>query len=263
MVKAGEESGTLDIVLKNLSEFLEREKELKDKVTSSLIYPLFMISVSFILIFFVFVFVFPRITTIFQEQKLSLPLITKIFIAISSMLFNYWYVLIIVVVLLFFILRLVYRKKRSEISRFLFEMPLHVLRNLYITRFARILSLLLGGGVPIVKALEYVKDVSGNIYLSSEIERVKDEVKEGNKVSDVATFLPPLYLQMIMTGERTGDLVGSLYKISDMAEREFKKSVDSFLKMLEPAIILTMGVAVGFMVLSILLPIFQMNQVIR
>lgn len=263
MVRAGEESGTLDMVLKNLSEFLEKEKELKDKVTSSLIYPAFMIFVSFILIFFVFVFVFPRITTIFQEQKIPLPLITRIFMAISSLLFNYWYVLIVILITIFFLGRFFYRKKAVQISRFLYEMPVRALRNLYITRLSRTLSLLLGGGVPIVKALEYAKDVSGNHYLSSELERIKDDVKEGKRISDVATFLPPLYLQMVMTGERTGDIVGALYKISEMAEREFKKSVDSFLKMLEPTIILTMGMVVGFMVISILLPIFQMNQVIR
>jgi len=263
MVRAGEESGTLDLVLKNLSEFLEKEKELRDKVTSSLIYPAFMISVSFILIFFVFVFVFPRITTIFQEQKIPLPMITKLFMGISSLLFNYWYVLILFFVAAFFGIKLLYSKKRREVSKFLYEMPFRGLRNLYISRLSRTLSLLLGGGVPIVKALDYAKDASGNQYLSSELERIIDDIKEGKKVSDVATFLPPLYLQMVMTGERTGDLVGALYKVSEMSEKEFKKSVDGFLKVLEPSIILIMGVVVGFMVISILLPIFQMNQVIR
>lgn len=263
MVRAGEESGTLEVVLKNLSTFLEKERELKDKVISSLIYPSFMIGVSFILIFFVFVFVFPRITAIFQEQKLSLPILTKIFIALSSFLFNYWYVLILIALFLFFLLPYLYRKKALWINKVLFNMPSRLLRNLYITRFSRTLSLLLSGGVPIVKALEYAKDVSGNLYLASEIERVKEEVKEGKRFADLVTFLPPLYLQMVITGERTGDLSGALFKISEMAEREFRKSIDNFLKLLEPAIILTMGVFVAFMVLSILLPIFQMNQLIR
>ncbi len=101
------------------------------------------------------------------------------------------------------------------------------------------------------------------MYLANELERLKGEVKEGKRISDVASFFPPLYLQMLITGERTGDLAGALFKISEMAEREFKKSVDSFLKVLEPSIILVMGLVVGFMVISILLPIFQMNQVIR
>lgn len=263
MVRAGEESGTLEVVLKNLSQFLEKERELKDKVTSSLIYPMFMIFVSFILIFFVFVFVFPKITTIFKEQKVALPLITKVFIGISSVFYNYWYILIIAIPFFFFLGRIFYKKKKLLINKFLYEMPLRVFRDLYISRFSRILSLLLGGGVPIVKALEYSRDVSGSAYLSSELVRIKDDIKEGKKFSDVATFFPPLYLQMVLTGERTGDIVGALYKISEMSEREFKKSVDSFLKILEPAIILVMGVVVGFMVISILLPIFQMNQVIK
>lgn len=263
MVRAGEESGALDKVLKNLSDFLEKEKELKDKVTTSLIYPTFMIGVSFIIIFFVFVFVFPRVTTIFVEQKIPLPLITKFFIALSTFLFSYWYILIITLTFLFLALKQLYNKKKVEISKLLYESPIKLLRNLYISRLARILSLLLSGGVPIIKALEYSQNVSGNLYLASQIESMKKDIKEGKKLSDVATFLPSLYLQMIMTGEKTGNMAEALMMISEMAEREFRKAVDSFLKLLEPSIILIMGIVVGIMVVSILLPIFQMNQVIR
>jgi general secretion pathway protein F len=263
MVKAGEESGTLDSVLNNLSDFLEKEKELKDRVKSAMIYPAFMITVSAILIFFVFVFVFPRITSIFIEQKIPLPFITKIMIGISSFLQGYWYIAAALFVGSFFAARSLYRKKRLEFYRFLFDSPVKALRNIYISRFCRVLGLLLGGGVPVIKALDYSKTVTGNDYLASEIEKIKNDVREGRKISDVALFLPPTYLQMIMTGERIGDLTGALTKISAMAEREFRKSVDNFLRFLEPSIILIMGVVVGFMVISILLPIFQMNQIIK
>ena len=99
--------------------------------------------------------------------------------------------------------------------------------------------------------------------MQSEIDRIKDEVKEGKKLSDLALFLPPTYLQLVITGEKTGGLEGSLERIADMAERDFRKSVDNFLRVLEPSIILVMGAVVGFMVISILLPIFQMNQIIK
>jgi type II secretory pathway component PulF len=263
MVRAGEESGKLDTVLASLAEFLEREKELKDKVRSALIYPAFMVTVSLLMIFFIFVFVFPKVTGIFMDQKIPLPLITRIFMGLSNFLYGYWYLLIIFLAAAFFSGRAYYRKKTMYLSEKLFYSPIRAFRNLYISRFCRVLGLLLSGGVSIIKALEYSRDVSGSRYLASEIDRIKNEVKEGKKLSDLALFLLPTHLQLVITGERTGGLEGSLERIADMAERDFRKSVDNFLRVLEPSIILVMGAVVGFMVISILLPIFQMNQIIK
>ncbi len=263
MVRAGEESGRLDTVLASLAGFLEREKELKDRVRSAMIYPAFMIAVSMMMIFFVFVFVFPRVTGIFMEQNIPLPLITRIFVGLSNILYGQWYLLIILPAAAFFSGRACYRKKRMQLSKKLFYSPLKLFRNLYISRFCRVLGLLLSGGVSIVKALEYSRDVSGSGYLSSEIERISGEVREGRKLSDIALFLPPTYIQLVITGEKTGGLENSLEKIAEMAERDFRKSVNNFLRALEPSIILVMGLIVGFMVISILLPIFQMNQIIK
>jgi type II secretory pathway component PulF len=263
MVRAGEESGKLDTVLASLAGFLEREKELKDKVRSALIYPAFMVTVSLLMIFFIFVFVFPKVTGIFMDRKIPLPVITRVFMGLSNFLYGYWYLLIIFAAAAFFSGRAYYRKKTMYLSEKLFYSPLRSFRNLYISRFCRVLGLLLSGGVSIIKALEYSKDVSGSRYLASEIDRIKNAVKEGKKLSDLALFLPPTYLQLVITGEKTGGLEGPLERIADMAERDFRKSVDNFLRVLEPSIILVMGVVVGFMVISILLPIFQMNQIIK
>lgn len=263
MVRAGEESGRLDTVLASLAGFLEREKELKDKVRSALIYPVFMVTVSLLMIFFVFVFVFPKVTGIFMDQKIPLPLITRIFIGLSKFLYGYWYLLIIFMAAAYFSGRAYYRQKTMYLSKKLFHSPVRFFRNLYISRFCRVLGLLLAGGVPIIKALSYSRDVSGSEYLASEIDRIGSEVKEGKKLSDLVLFLPPTYLQLVITGEKTGGLEGSLERIADMAERDFRKSVDNFLRVLEPSIILVMGAVVGFMVISILLPIFQMNQIIK
>lgn len=263
MVRAGEESGKLDMVLASLAGFLEREKDLKDRIRSAFIYPLFMVTVSLLLIFFVFVFVFPKVTGIFMGQKIPLPFITRIFMGLSGFLYSYWYLLIIAAGAGFIAGRAYYRKKTMHFSKKFFYSPFRLFRNLYISRFCRVLSLLLAGGVSIIKALEYSRDVSGSEYLASEIERIRDEVRKGRNLSDLALFLPPTYLQLVITGEKTGGLEGSLERIADMAERDFRKAVDNFLRVLEPSIILVMGVIVGFMVISILLPIFQMNQIIK
>ena len=263
MVRAGEESGRLDTVLASLSGFLEREKDLKDKVRSALIYPAFMVTVSLLMIFFIFVFVFPKVTGIFMDQKIPLPLITRLFIGLSRFLYGYWYLPLIAAAAAYFSGRAYYRRKALDLSKKLFFSPLRSFRDLYISRFCRVLGLLLAGGVPIIRAIEYSRDVSGSRYLASEADRIRDEVKEGRKLSDLALFLPPTYLQLVITGEKTGGLDAALERIADMAERDFKKSVDNFLRVLEPSIILAMGVIVGFMVISILLPIFQMNQIIK
>jgi len=263
MVRAGEESGKLDTVLASLAGFLDREKELKDKVKTALIYPAFMVTVSLLMIFFIFVFVFPKVTGIFIDQKIPLPLITRIFIGLSNFLYGYWHLLIIFAAAAFFSGRAYYRKKTMDFSKKLFYSPFRSFRDLFISRFCRVLGLLLSGGVSIIKALEYSRNVSGSEYLASEIDRIKNEVREGKKLSDLALFLPPTYLQLVITGERTGRLEEALERIANMAERDFRKSVDNFLRVLEPAIILIMGAVVGFMVISILLPIFQMNQIIK
>lgn len=263
MVRAGEESGTLDKVLSDLSSFLEKEKEVKDKVKSALIYPLFMIGVAIILLVFIFTFVFPKISSIFIEQKIPLPLITKVFISISHILHNFWHLISISLLIIFFVIRAYLKKKIIVFHKFLYFSSIKAMKDLYISRFSRILGLLLKGGVPIISALNFSKDVTGNFYISERIEKIKEEIKEGMRLSDVIDFLPPTYLQIIQTGEKTGSLSDAFLKLAHMADSDFKKSVDNFLKFLEPSIILFMGVIVGLMVISILLPIFEMNQIIR
>lgn len=263
MVRAGEEAGTLDRVLSDLSDFLEKEKEVKDKIKSALIYPSFMIGVSVILIVFIFSFVFPKISSIFIEQKIPLPLITRFFIGLSSILQKFWYIIVIVLVLLFFTMKTYLKRKRYNFHKFLYQSSLKAIKNLYISRFCRIFGLLLKGGVPIVSALIFSKDVTGNEYIGAQVEKIKEDIKEGKRLSDVIDFLPPTYLQIVQTGEKTGNLMDAFLKLADMAERDFRRATDNFLKILEPSIILFMGVFVGLMVISILMPIFQMNQVIR
>ncbi len=263
MVRAGEESGTLDKVLFDLSAFLEREKEIKDKIKSAMIYPAFMIAVSLILIVFIFSFVFPKITSIFLEQKVPLPFLTRLFISISAFLERFWYLLLIAFFLIFFSLKRFLIKKRYYFHKFLYQSSIRAIKSLYISRFCRIFGLLLKGGVPIVSALSFSRDVTGNAYISLEIEKAKEDIKEGKRLSEVINFLPPTYLQIIHTGEKTGNLYDSLIKLADMAERDFRKATENFLRILEPSIILFMGIFVGLMVISILMPIFQMNQVIR
>lgn len=263
MVRAGEESGTLDKVLSDLSEFLEKEKEIKDKVRSTLIYPSFMIGVSLILIVFIFTFVFPKISQIFIEQKIPLPLITRFFISLSEGIRNYWYAIFISFIVLFFLFRAYIKRKKLAFHKFLYYSTFKAVKDLYISRFCRIFGFLLKGGVPIISALNFSKDVTGNAYIAERIETIKENIKEGMRLSDVIDFLPVTYLQIIQTGEKTGSLADVLIKLADMAEKNFRKSVDNLLRILEPSIILFMGVVVGLMVISILLPIFEMNQIIR
>jgi len=263
MVRAGEESGTLDKVLSDLSAFLEKEKEVKDRVKSALIYPIFMIGVAIILIIFIFTFVFPKISQIFIEQKIPLPLITRFFISVSELLHKFWYLLIILVIMSFFIIKSYVKRKKLIFHKFIYFSTIKAIKDLYISRFCRIFGLLLKGGVPIISALNFSKDVTGNAYIAERVDKIKEDIKEGMRLSDVIDFLPPTYLQIIQTGEKTGSLSSSLLKLAEMAEKDFRKSVDNLLRVLEPSIILFMGIIVGLMVISILLPIFEMNQIIR
>lgn len=263
MVRASEESGTLDTVLTELSAYMEKERELRDRVTSALVYPAFMTGVSIIVIMFVVLFVFPRVTSIFADQKVAMPLVTRMLIAVSAAVRGYWYLMAGIIAGLAFAARKLYNRRRREFHRLLFDAPVGVFRNLALSRLCRALGLLLSGGVPVLKALDFAKDVAGNDYVTGETIRIMDRVREGRGISEVAEFMPPVYRQIIQTGEKSGTLATSLGKTAAMAERDFIKAVDMFLRVLEPTIILVMGVVVGSIVFSILLPLFQMNQLIR
>jgi len=263
MVAAGEASGNLDKVLSRMSGFLEAQENLKSKVRASMIYPFFMICVGFIVLSFLFAFVIPKITRIFKDTATALPFITVILITISDIFQRYWWLLIGLLLGGITGFKRMREKNRVFIDKLILRLPGNILQSLYYGRFARTLGFLLEGGLPVLRALELSAKSIGNQVLEMKVMEAGKHVAEGARLSASLEGFPPVLLQLISTGERSGQLIDILKNAADSYEEEFSRRVQKALSLLEPAMVLFMGLIVGLIVLAVLLPIFQLNQLVK
>lgn len=270
MVRAGESSGTLEIVLARLADFTEGQAQLRSKVKNALLYPVIMIVVAIGVLIIMFTVVVPKITKIFVNAKVQLPLMTRILISVSDFTRSYWWLMLIVQAI-FIVLLLRYIK--TEKGRFAWDslrlrLPVvgNISRLIAVSRFARTLSTLLSSGVPLLASLSIVRNVVSNVVFEKTIDVVKESVQEGE---DIATPLkrsgqfPPMVTHMVAIGERTGQLEQMLTRIAESYEQRVQVKVGTLTGLLEPMMILIMGGTVGFIVLAILTPILQMSQIVK
>jgi len=270
MVRAGEESGSLEIVLKRLADYLQNQLEMRSKIAATLAYPLLMLAVGTGVVFFLVTFVIPTVSGIFKEMDQALPLPTMLLLAVSGFFKSSWPILLIgVITLLFFLSR--YKKTtkgRHFFDRLKLRLPLigTQYRKVVMARFTRTLGTLLTNGVPIVTSFDIVKNIIDNTVISAEIERVRDEIHEGKEIAGPlgsSGIFPPVVVNMIAVGEKSGQLEEMLNRASRIMENELESSLKKLLSLLEPVMILVMAFIVGFIVISILLPIFEINQLIK
>ncbi|MGC2063581.1 MAG: type II secretion system F family protein [Thermodesulfovibrionales bacterium] len=263
MVAAGEQSGRIGIVLENLADFLEKQDAMRSKIRTALIYPLFMTAVGFVVLSFLFTFVLPKIVRIFENTKSALPLITRVLIAISTVFVNYWWALLMLAAALFFGFRKYRENHQQTLDRIKLKLPGNLLQSLYYGRFARTTGFLIDGGLPLLRALELSAKSLGNSVLQNRIVDAAKMVAEGSRLSTALAGFPPVLVQLIATGEKSGTLAEVLSRAADSYEAEFERRVQKALSLLEPMMILLMGVIVGAIVLAVLLPMFQLNQLIK
>lgn len=270
MVRAGEESGSLEIVLMRLADFLQVQLETQSRIMATLAYPVLMLIVGITVVFFLVTFVVPTVTGIFEEMNQALPLPTMILIGVSSFLEKAWVYIGLIIIALFLFFN---RYKRTPggkelIDRLKLKIPLlgNQYKKIIMARFTRTLGTLLSNGVPIVTSFDIVKNIIDNTVISTEIERARDDIKEGKEISKPLAssgIFPPVVVNMIAVGEKSGQLEEMLNRVSKIMETELDSSLKKLLSLLEPLMILFMGTIVAFIVISILLPIFEMNQLIK
>ncbi|MCM8784150.1 MAG: type II secretion system F family protein [Candidatus Omnitrophica bacterium] len=268
LVKAGEVGGMLDDVLLGLAEYLEKEEELKAKVRSALAYPILMACVGVATVFILMSFVIPRLAGMFKDLGQSLPLPTLMLIRMSDFLKDFWWLILSFLAFLYFVVQ---RRAHTPeggiiLDRLKLKIPLfgELIKKSEVARFCRTLSTLLKNGVPILGALDTVIPVIGNRVIKKEIEKMYNDVRDGISLSKTITkspYFPPLVSNMIAVGEEGGVLENSLMKVAESFEREVERVVKVITSLIEPALILVMGTVVGFIVISMLLPIFQLNLV--
>ena len=265
MIRAGETGGVLDIVLDKLNEFLESAKELKDSIVSAMVYPLILTVTGGISIIILLTFVIPRFSAIFKEIGGSLPLSTQIILTMSQALRSWWWVLFPVAVLVLAALKLYAGTEQGALRWD--ELKLRVLgdvvRKLETARFCRTLGTLLKSGVPFLQALGNAKDVIGNRIIAGSVESIARNVREGRGIAGPlmeSGVFPQLALSMIKVGEETGQLDAMLLKVAAAYEKALRDAVKRFMSLLEPAIILGMGIIIAFIVVSMLMAVFSILE---
>jgi general secretion pathway protein F len=267
MIRAGEAGGILEAVLRYLTEYMERSLALKEDLKSALIYPLILGGAAGVSLIVLFIYVIPRFALIFKDVGQALPLITKIVIDFSEFLTQYGWVLLLVLLggisAGLFYLRS--PEARTEWDRFCLRVWLlgELVKKFETARFARTLSALLRGGVPLLEALGTVQGVVGNRLLTHAIGQVQVRVREGKGMArplGESGLFPPLALNMIAVGEETGKLDTMLNEVAEHYDQEVKRTTKRLTSILEPALILGMGLVIGVVVISMLLAIFSMND---
>lgn len=267
MVRAGEASGALEAVLMRLAELLERHVRLRARVMSALAYPILMAFVSLGVIVFLMMVVVPKIVGTFARQKVELPAITKALLVTCDFIYDWWWAVLLVLAASYFTWRAWVRRPEGKLRWDRFKMSVPYVGDLYLkvvcTRFSRTLGSMLESGLTMLNALEVVKSVLQNRQAEQIMDDVKTQVRRGRNLSeplrDSAVF-PPMLVHMVELGQRSGELPAMLLKTADTYDEEVNMAVDALVSLLEPLIILVMGLFVGFLVIAMLLPILTISS---
>lgn len=270
MINSGEAGGILEQTLKRLADFLEKEEEFKNSIRAALTYPIFVFFVGVLTVIVLLGFVIPRLVTMFEDMGQILPLPTRILIGMSGFLRVYWWIILAIMAISVFLLRRFHRSPEGKVLWDSFKLKLAIWGQITlkseISRLMRTLSLLLSSGVTILSSLDISTLVVENQILKLDVQKFKKDISSGSSLSRClkgSKLFPDFVTSVVTVGEETGTLEKALMRIADDYERDVDSALKTLSRMLEPVIILVMGLIVGFIVLSMLLPIFQINLIVR
>lgn len=269
VIRAGEISGALEIVLSRLADFSEQEEKIRSDVVSALTYPALILAVGLITIYALLTFVVPKLTTMFEEMEQVLPLPTQMLISISGVFKTYWWLMLLSIAIIFFIIK---RPKSNEENlfwdRLKLKLPLigRIIQKSEMAHFVRTLSLLLESGVSMLVSLEAVSYTVTNTAIKAEVRKIAQEIKDGASLSSAlkdSVYFPIYASNIVSVGEEAGTLEKSLKRIAISYEQELTRIMRTLTTLLEPIMILAMGLVVAFIVAAMLLPIFEINLMAR
>lgn len=269
MVRSAETTGRLDEILIYLADQSEKDYDLRAKAKGAMIYPVFIICAFGLVGAGMMMFVLPQLSGIFEESGAELPITTKIFMGMSDFLLAYWWLIAIVIIGLFIGFRVLIRtdQGRRLVDLLKIRAPIvgSIFNHLYLSRFARSLSILLASGVPLTKSLDIVADVAGNTLYSDLTRQTIKKVEAGASITSVyatSKDVPLMLSQMMSVGEQSGQLDKILIKVADFYARELENSLANLTSLIEPVVMVVLGVAVGFLVSAIIMPMYNLSSAI-
>jgi type IV pilus assembly protein PilC len=270
MVRVAEATGNMGDVLNRIASFIDHEMTIKGRIKGALVYPALVLTVALAVLIVLFFFVMPTFKSIFSEMGAELPMITRIAMSFTDWLLHWWFA-IPLVVLAIFLFYYVYRRipsGRYQIDLLKLKLPLfgQLSQKMALSRFARTFSTLLGAGVPMLRALEIVRDVVGNSVFAAAVSALRESVRDGYKLSSLMAnygIFPSMVVQMVDTGEESGNLPDMVEQVAIFYDEEVDRSIKALLSLMEPVMIILLACVVGFIAFSIYLPLFKMATVIH
>jgi type IV pilus assembly protein PilC len=269
MTESGEMSGNLDNVMGRLSTHYEKESKIESKIKGAMIYPIVLSAVAIVVVIFMLIVVMPTFLTMFEGSGVPLPGPTRFLLGVSNGLINYWYIVLAVVIGAFFIIRAILNSEqgRYAFDQAKFNLPLvkGPMIKIVTSRFTRTLGSLTASGLPLIASLKMSARVSGNVVVEEKVMNMAQDVEKGESLGQAMrrhALFPPMVVSMTEIGEESGSLEEMLDKSADFYDRELEDAIDRLLKLLEPLLILVMAVVIGFIVIAMLLPMFDMIQTI-
>ena len=267
MVEAGEQSGNLEIVLLRLADFTEAQTKLKNQIKGAITYPVIMVIIGMLMFGIIFTVVIPKITKIFATMDKALPWSTQLCIWISDFLLNYWYAVIIgLFACYYFFMRYISSPKgKSWWHKVLLKLPIigELTTMINVSRFCSTLATLMGSGVPILTAMSIVKNIIANVHMAKAVDEAKVLIKEGGSMAaplKASGYYPTMVTHMITLGEKSGELEPMLKIVSDNYEDQVNNKLSGLTSVLEPIMMVGMGLAVGFIVFSVVIPMMELNS---
>ncbi|GAQ93887.1 type IV pilus assembly protein PilC [Thermodesulfovibrio aggregans] len=270
MVRAGEEGGMLDKVLQRMADYFEKMLKLRRKIIGAMIYPSLVIGIAVLVVAVIMIFVIPTFAKLFSEMGVDLPLPTRITIGLSNFMASSGIFIFLGIIGFFIFVKFLRAsaKGRKITDNILLRIPLLgvILLKSSLSRFSRTLGTLLGSGVPILNSMEISARASGNKVIEDIVLDMKEEITGGKSLTEVLKtkpeIFPPIFVQMVGVGESTGKTDEMLNKVADFYDEEVDNAVANLMSMLEPALIIFLGVTIGFIVVSLYLPIFKLGEVV-
>jgi general secretion pathway protein F len=268
MIEAGESSGTLSLVLLRLADLKEAQTRLRGKIITAATYPALMMLVAVTMMLGIFTFVIPKLAKVFESMNKPMPPITKFMISFSDLLVSYWYVFVIagIVFAIFFKRWVSTTRGRESWDTFVLKTPIFgpLIRMVAMTRFASTMSTLLGSGVPILTAMAITRNLVSNVPIARAIANARENITEGQSITEPlrkSGEFPPMMIHMIAIGEKTGELPGMLTNVAETYEEQVNGKVEAMTSLLEPMMIIIMGLMVGGIVMSVFLPLMDLSNV--
>jgi len=268
MVEAGESSGTLGLVLLRLADLKEAQMRLRSKIISGMTYPVLMVIIAFFLIVGIFIFVIPKLAEVFESMNKALPLSTQILILISDTFKEYWYVFFAVFISVLWIFKKYIQTKKGRYRWDSFKIKVVIfgplIRMIAVTRFSRTMSTLLNSGVPIITAMNIARNLVGNVLIEKALDDAKENITEGQSIAQPlkkSGEFPPMVIHMIAIGEKTGELPDMLRNVADTYEEQANAKIEGLSSLVEPLLIVFMGIMVLGIVLAIFVPLLEISNI--